>query len=329
MAFQHLPKPPIAFIVGVAVLILVYHFSYLFPFTNNGFVVANVRPVAANVQGYITGIYVQNEEYVKKGQPLFTVFKTPYELAYKKACSDVDEAKAQLRVLMSLVKKTEYLIQSQKETYEKLSFDHAHYNAALHDHAVSQIVVNNTLKNKNAALSNLKALEIELELNREKTIAQKMKIKSLIAVKQNAKVNLDETTVYADDNGIVQNLFTSLGAPIEIRVPIFSFVNTDSMYIQANFNETDLRNVKPGDKVTIWSRVYSLTKAYHGVVVSKNWAANRQVTDKRSQQQVVTNDESNWLLLPQRLPVQIKITDYDPIHYPLSIGSSAYVYIHT
>lgn len=322
-------KFPLTFILLLLTCIFLYEFSYYFPFTNNAFVVANVRPVAANVNGYITNIYVKNEAYVKKGTPLFTVFKKPYELAYKKATSDVDAAKAHLLVLMKQVEKTQFLIQSQQDTYEKLQFEYTHNKSALADHAVSKIMVNTLLKKHNAALNKLKAIQIELELNRQEIVVQQRKIDSLIAVMENAKVDLDETTVYAKNNGVIQNMFAALGTPIEIRKPIFSFVDADNMFIQANFNETDLRYVQSGNKVTIRPRIYFGTKIYHGIVVSKNWAASRQVTDLRSQQQIVTNNEDNWLLLPQRFPVQIRIVDYDPIHYPLSIGASAYVYIHT
>lgn len=329
MQFKILRKSPVLLMSMVCFLLLIYHFSYLYPITNNGFVVANVRPVAANVSGYITHLYVQNEEIVKNGQPLFTVFKRPYELAYLKAKADLGYAKAILQVLIKQTEKTTHLIQSQQEIYEKIRFDHAHYRAAFKDKAASAILVNTALKDKNAAWSNLKALELQKLLEADNIRAQTMKIKSLGAVMNNAKVDLNETTVYARNNGIIQNLFTTLGAPINRRVPIFSFIDTDSISIQANFNETDLRDVMPGNLVTIYSRTYFLSKVYHGVVVSRSWAANRQVTDRRSQEQVVTNSENNWLLLPQRLPVQIKLTDYDPVHYPLSIGSSAYVIIHT
>lgn len=329
MAKKIAKKFPIVFILCLIIFIGIYHFSYYFPFTNNAFVVANVRPVAADVEGYITDIYVKNEESVKQGQPLFTVFKKPYELAYIKAESDLAEAKEHLLVLTKLVEKTQYLIQAQKEEYENLCFDYDHNKSALRDHAVSKIMVNTLLRKKNSAFKQLQALEKEFELNSQKLIVQEKKIKSLTAVMENAKVNLNETTVYAIRNGSIQDMFVAVGTPIKIRKPIFSLVDTDKLFIQANFNETDLRRVQPGDKVSIYPRIYFGSKIYHGVVFSKNWAASRLVTHRATQLQIVANTESNWFLLPQRLPVQILITDYDPIHYPLSIGASAYVYIHT
>lgn len=85
--------------------------------------------------------------------------------------------------------------------------------------------------------------------------------------------------------------------------------------------------VKTGNKVYIIPRMYFGTKLYHGTVVSGAWAANRQITNPKTQLQTVTNDTNNWILLPQRFPVQIKITDYDPKHYPLPIGATCYVII--
>lgn len=319
---------PIAIILGALAFVLIYHFAYYFPFTNNGFVVANVRPVAANVNGYVTDIYVKNEESVKKGQRLFTVFRKPYLNAYIKAKSDVKEAKAYLQVLLTKIEKTKHLVQEQQSLYEKFLFDYTHNQAAYREHAVSQIVLNTSLKEKNAAFSKLNALKNELDENRQLLFVQTMKIKSLISVEKNARIDLDETQVYAKNNGYIQNMYVAIGTPIKIREPIFSLIDTDTLFIQANFNETDLRRVQPGNKVTIFPRMYIGSKIYHGQVVSKNWAASRLITQSRSQMQVVTNNESNWFLLPQRLPVQIQITDYDATHYPLSVGSSVYVYIH-
>lgn len=321
-------KRPTYVIIFVLIIVLGYNFSYLYPFTNNAFVTANVRPVAADVEGYITKIYVKNEDYVVKGQPLFSVFKKPYELTYKKFKSEHAADKARLRVLNEELEKTKYLILSQEAIYQKLNFDSRQYDLALRDHAVSKIDTNTLLNEKKAAFNKLNALKKELSSYYHKIDEQKMRIKASNYLMKNALVNLNETTVYAKNNGIIQNMYSSLGTPIKLLQPVFSFIDTDSMYLQANLNETDLRKVKAGDKVTIYTRMYFTKKIYHGEVVSRNWAASRQVTDFRSQEQIVTNNENNWFLLPQRFPVQIKLIDYDPKNYPLGVGASAYIIIH-
>lgn len=312
----------------IIILFIIYNFSFIFPFTNNAFVVANIRPVAANVSGYITNIYVKNEQYVKKGERLFQVFQKPYALAYQKAQHDVVQAKEKLKAYEQALIKVDHLIAAEEQLYQQYRYDYIHYQQALHDNAVSKIEVNTFMRKQEATLFKLKALKAEKQMRIHEISRQKAHIQSLIRICENAKVNLDETVVYAKSNGFVQNLFTSLGAPIEIRQPIFAFVDTEHFYIQANFSEIDLRYLKAGRKVTIIPRVYFGSKVYHGVIVSNHWAASRQTTDSRTQEQIVTNSENNWILLPQRFPVQIQITDYDAKNYPLSVGSSAYVYVN-
>lgn len=316
-------------LIVVACIAFFYYFIYLTPISNNAFVVANIRPVAANVEGYVTNIYVKNDEYVKKGHPLFTVFKRPYELAYQKSNADVAHAKAKLIAIRQQVNKTKNLLDAKKAVYEKWQFDYKRYAQALRDHAISAITVNNTLRESNTAYSEMKALQNELAIEQQNIIIQQKEIESLEAVMLNAKVNLDETTVYAQKDGIVQNMFVGLGTPVKIRTPLFSFMETDSIAIQSNMNETELGDVKPGNKVSIRPRIYFGRKVYHGIVKSINWSANRQYTYDRTQQQIVKNSEDNWFLLPQRVPVYILITDYDPKHFPLAVGESAYVHIHT
>jgi multidrug resistance efflux pump len=122
-------------------------------------------------------------------------------------------------------------------------------------------------------------------------------------------------------------MYLALGTPIVQHQPLFSFVDTDNWYVQANFNETDLRYARPGDKVTIILRMYYFDKIFHGVIVNNLWVADRQNVVAKTQQQQVKS-ENEWLNLPQRFPLQIKVTDPDP-RYPLNPGSSAFVYIHT
>ena len=122
-------------------------------------------------------------------------------------------------------------------------------------------------------------------------------------------------------------MYVSVYTPIKIHQPVFSFIDTSNYYIQANFNETDLRNVRPGQTVYIWLRMYYFNKLFKGKIVNTLWAAERQNTAIRSQIQKVRN-ENEWLLLPQRFPIQIKILNPDP-KYPLHPGASAYAYIAT
>lgn len=315
-------------VICIALVIGCFHlFSYLIPFTDNAFVVTNVTPVAADVSGFITDIYVKNGERVKKNQPIFTVYQIPYKLAYKQAKADYLEGVKKIEVFARQIKRTEALTKSTDAELAKANYELKLKKGSYVVQAVSTLEVKklgydvDTLKNKRDALQE------EVEVLKAQIEQQKHTVQSLKAKMDNAKINLDLTVVRAPSDGVIDNMYLSPNTPIKIHEPVFSFIDTSNYYIQANFNETDLRRVRLGDKVYIILRMYYFDKIFHGVIVNSLWAAERQKTASKSQIQLVGN-ENEWLLLPQRFPLQIKILDPDP-NYPLNPGASAYVYIST
>ncbi|HAT8751912.1 TPA: HlyD family efflux transporter periplasmic adaptor subunit [Legionella pneumophila] len=315
-------------VVGLALIIGLFHlFSYLLPFTDNAFVVTNVTPVAADVSGFITEIYVKNGQKVKKNDPIFSVYRVPYELAYQQAMADYKEGLKKIDVFQKQIERTVALIKATDAELEKAQFALGLKKNKNVAEAVSVLELKNLGYDVSTLSNKRNALQQEVAVLQAKIEQQRHTVASLKAKMDNAKVNLDLTIVRAPGDGVIDNMYVSPNTPIEIHKPVFSFIDTANYYIQANFNETDLRNVRQGDKAYIILRMYYFDKIFHGVVVNSLWAAERQSTAPKSQIQVVTN-QNEWLLLPQRFPLQIKILDPDP-DYPLNPGASAYVYIST
>lgn len=318
--------PLIVIVIGL-VIGLLHVFSYLVPFTDNAFVVTNVTPIAADVSGYITDIYVKNGQNVRKGEPLFIVYQEPYKLAYEHDKAKYEEALEKIKVISKETAKTQTLLNSAQFSFDKVSYELALKNAPSVKKAVSELEIKKLSYEKQDLSNKRDSFVAQIAVEDQQIAADKKQVRSLKADMDNALVNLNLTVVRAPSNGIVDNMYISRGTPIKIHEPLFSFIDTSNWWIQANFNETDLRYVRMGDKVTIVLRMYYFDKIFHGVIVNSTWAANRQETSSRSQQQQVSN-ENQWLLLPQRFPLQIKILDPDP-KYPLNPGASAYVYVHT
>ncbi|WP_412754160.1 HlyD family secretion protein [Legionella londiniensis] len=304
---------------------LIYVFSFLFPITDNAFVLNNVRPVAAQVSGFITSIQVKNGQYVKRGQTLFTVFSMPYQYKVDKIAAELGASRARLAALQKTHERDEKISETRHKIYIKRKQDDEKYRKGYAIRSVSLITLQNSEQETQAALDEWKAALKQLEIDNHVIKAQEEKIKAIEAELNIARINLELTKVTAENNGVVQNLFLTLGTPVNVNQPLFSFINTDDLFIQANFNETDLRNVRKGCKAYIFPRMYLGRKMFHGIVDSDFWSANRQLVDPRTQLQTVIN-ENQWILLPQRLPVIIRVTDPDP-RYPLRVGASAYVYI--
>lgn len=306
---------------------IIYFFSYLFPFTNNAFVVANIMPVAADVSGFITNIAVTNGQDVTKGQALFTVYQEPYIQSYAQAKANYQEAKSAIEVIKQQTKKNAALLAAAEENYNKVNYEYGLKSKQGVSKAVATLDIQKFDYERKSLANSVKALQFQLNVDDEQIKQQQQKVLALQAAMNNAQINLNLTVVRAYADGVVDNMYLTNGTPITQHQPLFSFIDTSAMYIQANFNEIDLRDVRAGAKVLIFPRMFLFNKVYHGVVVGNTWAANRQVTAVKTQIQTVTENENNWVMLPQRLPVQIRITDYDHKDYPLSVGSSAYVYI--
>ena len=316
--------PIIVIIIGIA--IGVYHwFSYLVPFTNNAFVATNITPIAADVSGYVTKLYVKNGESVKKGAPLFRVYQKPYylELAYAKA--RYEQALERIKVIERETQRTRELLKAANFEYEKAKIRYSYKDDAMVRKAVPRLEIKELGYSFHAAENKRDSLFRQIAIEDQQIIEQSKKVQSLKAAMENAQVNLNLTIVRAPADGYIDNMYISNFTPVKIHEPLFSFVDTTHWWVQANFDETDLRRIRPGDKAIIFLRMYYFHKIFHGVIVNTIWPANRQHTASRSQQQVVKN-ENEWLLIPQRLPLQIKILDPDP-NFPLQPGASAYVYL--
>lgn len=311
-------------VIIMSMIIGIYHvFSYLIPFTSHAFVVANVTPVAADVSGFITQIYVQNGDTVKKDQPLFKVYQKPYRLIYEAATAKYAEAIEQLKIIEMQTQKTNSLLDATKYSYEQTTSEYKLKNTSVAStHELQQL--NSGLHSLENQMNSLKK---QIAIENQQIAQQKKRIQALNAEKQNALINLNLTIVRAPADGAVDNLYIGPGTPVAIHKPLFSFIDTSTWWVQANLYETDLRHVRPGDKAYIILRMYYFNKIFHGKIVNTLWAADRQTTNPRTQQQTV-NSNNQWLLEPQRFPIQIKILDPDP-KYPLYPGASAYVYIQT
>ncbi len=314
----------VVLVIGLFGLVA-YAFSFLFPITNDAFVVGNVRPVAAQVDGFVTDVYVKNGQTVSQGQRLFSVAKPPYLYQSHQKASQLKQAESELKRLQSELQKDQSTAESLKFQWQKNQYNAVQFQKGQHQGVTSSQKAQDAFQDAQTTWAEYQAAIHHIAMTQQAIHAQKHQIEALKADYQKALYDLQQTTVYADNDGVVQNCFLSAGTPVIKNKPLFAIVPKRPVLIQANFRETDLRLIQAGDNVLIFPRMYLFTKVFHGRVVSNYWSANRQMTSPNNQLQQVSS-EHQWLQPPQRLPVQIKVTDPDD-DYPLPIGASAYVYI--
>lgn len=315
----------IIFAIGMLIA-LTYFASYLFTVTDNAFVVKIISPVSSKVNGTVTKVYVKNGEEVEKGQKLFELDDESYVLQETAAKAQYLQALKGVDALKKSKQMSQYNKAAAKDNLNLLQYQYQQKSKVNVKNAVPLMELQDLAYQISAQQNTIAALSQQIEAQIIEIEQAKIALKSFKAAWEQAKLNLNYTKVRAQADGIINNMFLGVGTAIRTGEPVFSLVDNKVTYVQGNFNETDISGVRPGDRVDIYPRAYLGEKVFNGVVESLPLGVSRQHTNPLTGTQIVLS-ENKWLLLPQRLPVIIKVDNVDK-NYPLQAGMSAYVYIH-
>ena len=316
-------------VFSITILIMIlgtvyYLWLHRKPYTQNAFTVSIVRPVKALVPGYITEIWIKNNQSVKKGDKLFKVYREPYRLAVEKLENQILAAKVKVKVLLHKIEVEKYKIEKSKYELANAEYLSAVATRLAKPEIISKSKAEIRYTEMQAKKEALNIAKENLEVSKASYEHEVAYIKVLKSELKISKINLDFTIIYARTDGSVTNMFLTPGTYVKPGETLFALIDTSKWWIQANFKETELSVIGPGQKVKIWLWQYP-GKTFNGVVTDTGWGVNRIKTNERFGLSEVQK-ENEWFLLPQRFPVQIKIIDTDP-KYPLHTGGSAFVQV--
>ena len=201
-------------------------FCYWLPFTDNAFIVTNVTPVAADVSGFITQLYVKNGQKVKEGQAIFKVYQPPYKWAYKQSWAEYKEARQHIIVLFKKIQRTQDLYKSVTADLNKTKYELGLKNKQLVAEAISKLEIVKLTYDVSILENKRLSLLHEIAVLQESIKEQRFRVKSLKAKRKLAKINLDLTVVRAPADGVIDNMYVSVNTPIKIHQPVFSFIDT-------------------------------------------------------------------------------------------------------
>ena len=307
-------------------VILCYFLLGVFKYTDNGFVVKVSTPVAPRVSGVIKDVRVKNGQQVKAGEALVTLDPTSYEQNFQAAAAQYEEALLSLAVSTKKIAVSEHALQIAIASLDTLK---TQYKAKDHPSVrsgVAQIDLSDLVNKIKAQTNQVESSKVQIEIDKLQVRVQEKKVLSLKAALETAETSLQHTTVIAPVDGVIENVFLGVGSHVSPASGMFTLINAGETYIQANYEETALAGVKAGDQVTVYPRIYLGHKSFKGVVVANPFGVSRQINTPMSGAPYVAT-ENKWLLLPQRLPVIIKIEETDA-KYPLVNGMSTYVRLH-
>ncbi len=308
-----------------AIITCCYFLTYLFSVTDNAFVVNNRIQIAALVDGYVEEIYVKNGQKVKKGDKILKIKPHVYELNYESASAQYEQAMLGLIVLQKNIEATELTLKAAQDQLDRMEYEYQQKSAENVSKAITTLELKSLEYNIQSQKNEVASLAKSIEVQQASLEQDRANVRSFKATQELAKAKLEDTIVYAQSEGYIQNMYATEGLAVRATSPLFLYVDTSETYIQANMIETDIGDIREGDKVHIFPRTYLFEKVYHGTVMSSFSSVQRQTIIPGSESQFIQN-ENKWLLSPQRFPIQIRIDDLDD-EYPLLPGMSTYVYV--
>ncbi|WP_119834665.1 efflux RND transporter periplasmic adaptor subunit [Klebsiella michiganensis] len=260
---------------------LVWNYYTQSPWTRDGKVRAEQVGVTPQVSGSILQLNVRDNQLVKAGDVLFRIDDTPYKIALLNARAQLAKAKAEVARAQAEQKK-------------------AASDASRRRHLSQNFISAEDLENANTAL-NTATTNLE---------AAKAVVGVAQATLDHAQWQLTQTEIKAPVDGWVTNLSTRVGDYAAVGHPVFALVDSRSFYVVGYFEETKLRNIRPGDSAQII--LHSSKQKLQGHVSS----IGRAIVDQsvESGGDLVANIKPNipWVRLAQRVPVRIEFDHLPP-----------------
>ena len=278
--------------------------------TDNAYVKANVIIISPEVSGRVTSVLVADNQSVEADDILLQLDSSPLEIILSRARAQMAVIRTELESLRADYGET--VVQAQqaedKVTYldkrykrqqkllkQGLSSEEKH-DEAKHDLQVARREVQIIQQRVQRVLAQLGGSE-------KLPVDQHPRYLTAQTTYDQAVVDLKATTIRAPASGIVSNMKLQVGEYALAGKPIFSLIENQPIWIEANLKETQLTHILPGQQATIVADAYP-NKTWESVVSSIAPATGAEFSILPPQ-----NASGNWVKVVQRIPINLVITD--------------------
>ncbi|WP_278035319.1 HlyD family secretion protein [Flavobacterium nitratireducens] len=322
-------------IIGSLVLLGVIYGSYKYihslshESTDDAQVEKYMTPIIPRVSGYISKVYIKDNDFVKKGDTLFTIDHKDYKLKideaeaalaaaqgnYEVSKADVGSILASVSVSDANVKSATGNIQTAKIKLGLATNDFNRYSNLYKNHTITKQQYEQALAAKQEAENQVRILEQQQRATAfQKSVTQaksvvsdkqidvaSANIKKAQALLETAKLNLSYTVVTAAMDGQVSKIDLQPGQLVQPGQSLFYIINNNEAWVIANFKETQLNKMVAGQKVALKVDAYP-DYEFKGTITSFSPA-----TGSRFSILPPDNATGNFVKTIQRLPVKISI----------------------
>jgi membrane fusion protein (multidrug efflux system) len=296
--------------------------------TDDAYVNGNKVVISAQISGTVIAVLADDTQLVKAGQVLVRLDPVDAEVGLSRSASALAQTVRQVRQQKSTAGEYDSAIETRKLELARAEADLAKREPLLADHAIAPEEVRHARESvglARAALTQaIRQSSASHALVDGTDVEDNPAVLQAKAAYRDAWIAAQRNAVIAPVTGYVAERSVQLGQHIQAGQALMTVIPLNSLWVDANFKEVQLRHLRIGQPAQVRSDLYGGAYIFHGHV--KGMAAGTGAAFSLLPAQ---NASGNWIKVVQRVPVRIQIDDEDLKRSPLRVGLSATVTVDT
>lgn len=303
--------------------------------TDNAYVQGKVVQLTPQLGGTVVAINADDTDFVKAGQVIVTLDPADAQVALDQAEAQLAQTVREVRTLFAnnatlkaqIALREADLSRSQSEA-ARAQDDVSRRAPLLATGAVGQEEFNHASAQLTAARSAVHAAQSAALAAREQlasnqaltdntSVEQHPNVQRAAARVREAYLAVQRTELVSPVDGYVAKRNVQLGQRVQAGAPLMSVVALRQVWVDANFKESQLRNLRIGQPVTLTADMYGNKVEYHGKVDGLGAGTGAAFALLPAQ-----NATGNWIKVVQRLPVRVALDAQEVAEHPLRVGLS-------
>jgi membrane fusion protein (multidrug efflux system) len=314
----------------VAILGVVAYGSYWFLIarhyqsTDDAYVNGDLVQITSEVPGTVIVLSADDTQGVRRDQTLLKLDPADARIAMSSADARLSGAVREVRTLFATAEQLRAQITEREIELKRARDDYRRRSNLLQDGAVSSEELSHTQDNiaqiranLTEACEQLKAITVRIDGTTVETHPQVLAAESAV---RDAALALHRTRIFAPVAGVVARRTVQVGQRVAPGIPLMAVVPLDDVWVDANFKEVQLKNMRIGQPVEVRTDIYGSSVKYHGKLVGLSAGSGSAFALLPAQ-----NASGNWIKIVQRVPVRIALDPRELRAHPLRVGLSTTV----
>jgi membrane fusion protein (multidrug efflux system) len=296
--------------------------------TDDAYVNGNKVTISPQVSGTVIAVLADDTQLVKAGQVLVRLDPIDAETGLSRAASALAQTVRQVRQEKSTADQYDSLIDTRRLELARAAADLAKREPLLADRAIAPEEVRHA--GESVELARAALTQAVRQSTASHALVDGTRVEDNPAVLQakaayrDAWIAAQRNAVVAPVTGYVAERSVQLGERIQAGQALMTVIPLDSLWVDANFKEVQLRNLRIGQPAQVRSDLYGGSYIFHGHVEGMSAGTGAAFALLPAQ-----NASGNWIKVVQRVPVRIQIDESDLVKSPLRVGLSATVTVDT